>query len=57
MLFYEVAESRTVDEFDPVVLLGFDPASRREPRCGDEDAPARAFLIHGANQLTDVFNE
>jgi hypothetical protein len=31
MLFYEVAESWAVDELDPIVLLGFDPASRREP--------------------------
>jgi hypothetical protein len=54
MLFYKVAESRAVDELDPIILLGFDPASRCEPRCGDEDTPARAFLIHGANQLTNV---
>lgn len=54
MLFYEVVESWAVDELDPIILLGFDPASRREPRCGDENPPARAFLIHGANQLTDV---
>ena len=31
ILFYEVAESRAVDELDPIILLGFDPASRREP--------------------------
>jgi hypothetical protein len=54
MLFYKVAESSAVDELDPIILLGFDPASRRKPRCGDENAPARAFLIHGANQLTNV---
>jgi hypothetical protein len=28
MRFYEVAESRAVDELDPTILLGFDPASR-----------------------------
>ena len=54
MRFYKVAEPWAVDELDPIVLLGFDPASCRKPRCGDENAPARAFLIHGANQLTDV---
>ena len=31
VLFCKVAESRAVDELDPIVLLGFDPASRREP--------------------------
>jgi hypothetical protein len=45
MRFYKVAEAWAVDELDPIVLLGFDPASCRKPRCGDENAPARAFLI------------
>lgn len=38
MLFYEVAESRAVNELDPIILLGFDPACRRKPLCGDENA-------------------
>src|SRR5215207_1054549 len=54
MLFCEVAESWAVDELDPIILLGLHPASRREPRCGDQNPPARAFLIHGADQLTNV---